>query len=101
MPILKAFLYLRGQIYHMSMMQEGTYAHRAALWKNGLIFMFPVHRIMTKIYEVILQPYFYFSESSYQFVKYESCVVRIVKFRFISSHGYAKQLISTSHFYFI
>ena len=54
----------------MSMMQEGTYAHRAALWKNGLIFMFPVHRIMTKIHEVILLPYFYFSESSYEFVKY-------------------------------
>ena len=28
----------------------------------------------------------------------ESCVSRIVKFRFISSHGYAKQLISTSLF---
>ena len=37
----------------MSMMQEGTYAHRAPLWKNGLIFMFLVHRIMTKIYEAI------------------------------------------------
>ena len=60
MPILKAFYILRGQIYHMSMMQEGTYAHRAGLWKNGLIFMFLVHRIMTKIYEVIFTAVFLF-----------------------------------------
>ena len=44
----------------MSMIQEGTYAHRAALWKNGLIFMFLVHRIMTKIYEVIFTAVFLF-----------------------------------------
>ena len=55
-----SFFILRGQIYHMSMMQEGTYAHRAALWKNGLIFMFLVHRIMTKIYEVIFTTVFLF-----------------------------------------
>ena len=43
----------------MSMMQEGTYAHRAPLWKNGLIFMFLVYRIMTKIYGDIFTVVFY------------------------------------------
>ena len=54
------FYILRGQICSVSMMQEGTYAHRAPLWKNGLIFMFLVYGIMTKIYEAIFTAIFLF-----------------------------------------
>ena len=60
MPILKAFLYFEGADISYVYDARGTYAHRAALWKNGLIFMFLVHRIMTKIYEVIFTAVFLF-----------------------------------------
>ena len=39
--------------------REGTYAH-TPLWKNGLIFMFLVYGIMTKIYGEIFSAVFLF-----------------------------------------
>ena len=38
--------------------REGTYAH-TPLWKNGLIFICLVYKIMTKIYGAIFNAVFY------------------------------------------
>ena len=45
-------------VYVDTDVREGTYAH-TPLWKNGLIFMCLVYRIMTKIYGAIFNAVFY------------------------------------------